>query len=104
MRVAAVDGVGDFSGLSGARSELGLQYDWGWQTWSFGAHTRAEFNDSEDEVFASRWLEFGADAQWAVSPLWSVGRRGRAAQDPASGRRLDAGSLGRSAGRPFSCN
>ena len=31
----------------------------------FVAHARAEFNDSDDEAFASRWFELGAEARWA---------------------------------------
>jgi hypothetical protein len=32
---------------------------------------RAEDNDSDDAVFASRWVELGGEARWAASPLWS---------------------------------
>jgi tetratricopeptide (TPR) repeat protein len=71
LRATSVNGEGDFSGLSGARAELGLRYEWSWQSWSFGAHSRAELNDSEDEVFASRWVELGAEARWAASPFWA---------------------------------
>jgi hypothetical protein len=72
LRVSAVNGEGDFSGLSGSRSELGLRYEWeGRKAWRFGAQARAEFNDSEDEVFASRWIEIGADARWVFSPQWT---------------------------------
>jgi tetratricopeptide (TPR) repeat protein len=74
LRVSAVNGDGDFSGLSGSRSELGLRYEWGGlPSWRFGAQARAEFNDSEDEVFASRWIEMGADARWTASPQWTLG-------------------------------
>jgi hypothetical protein len=67
-----VNGEGDFSGLSGSRSELGLRYEWsGLQSWRFGGQARAEFNDSEEAVFASRWIEIGADAQWEFSPQWT---------------------------------
>jgi hypothetical protein len=72
LRVSAVNGEGDFSGLSGSRSELGLRYEWeGRKAWRFGAQARAEFNDSEDEAFASRWIEMGADARWIASPQWT---------------------------------
>ena len=72
LRVSAVNGEGDFSGLTGSRSELGLRYEWaGLQSWRFGAQARAEFNNSEDEAFASRWIEIGADARWAFSPQWT---------------------------------
>ena len=72
LRISAVNGEGDFSGLSGSRSELGLRYEWaGLPTWRFGTQARAEFNESEDEVFASRWIEMGADARWSFSPLWT---------------------------------
>ena len=76
FRATAVDGEGDFSGLSGARAELGVNYDWSWQAWSFGAWTRAEVNDSEDDVFASRWVELGGLAQWALSPRWTFSAGG----------------------------
>ena len=54
------------------RSELGLKYEWeGPQSWRFGTQARAEFNDSEDDAFASRWIEIGADARWSASPQWT---------------------------------
>jgi tetratricopeptide (TPR) repeat protein len=71
LRATSVDGEDDFSGLSGTRAELGLKYEWGWQSWSFAVHSRAERNDSEDELFASRWVELGAEARWAASPYWA---------------------------------
>ena len=71
LRATSVDGEDDFSGLSGSRAEMGARYEWGWQSWNFAAHTRAEINDSEDEVFASRWWELGAEARWAPIPRWT---------------------------------
>ena len=73
LRASSVDGEGDFSGLSGSRTELGLLYDWGWRSWSFGTHARAEFNDAEDQIFASDWMQLGAEAKWSATPLWSYG-------------------------------
>ena len=73
LRAAAVNGEGDFSGLTGSRTDLALLYDQGWYSWNFGARARAEFNDSEDDIFATRWLELGAEAKWAATPLWSFG-------------------------------
>jgi len=67
----AVDGEGDFSGLSGSRTDLGVSYEWNWQAWGFAAHARAENNDSDDEVFATDWAELAASAQWSLSPRWS---------------------------------
>ncbi len=85
IRATAVDGEGDFSGLSGSRAELGVNYDWSWQAWNFDAYTRAELNDSEDDVFASRWAELGGLAQWAMSPRWtfSAGGSVRRTRHPA---------------------
>ena len=57
--------------MSGSRTELGLEYLWSWQSWNFRAHARAENNDSEDDVFASRWAELGGEARWTPIPLWS---------------------------------
>ena len=71
MRVSAVDGEGDYTGLSGSRAELGLKYEWSRLAWSLGAHTRGELNDSADDLFATRWFELGAVAQWAWSPRWT---------------------------------
>lgn len=71
-RLSAVDGENDFSGLSGTRTNLGVQYEWPWQSLSFAAHMRAELNDSEEEAFASRWTELGAEARWSATPLWSI--------------------------------
>jgi len=85
FRATSVDGEGDFTGLSGARAELGVNYDWSRQAWSFGVYTRAELNDSEDDVFASRWVELGGLAQWALSPRWtfSAGGTVRRTRHPA---------------------
>ncbi|HEY6123941.1 MAG TPA: tetratricopeptide repeat protein, partial [Steroidobacteraceae bacterium] len=92
LRFSAVNGDGDFSGLTGSRSELGLKYEWGQQSWRFGAHARTELNNSEDDVFASRWLEFGADARWAATPLWTfvAGATLRQTRHPAQSTTQDA--------------
>lgn len=73
LHAASVNGEGDFSGLSGSRTDLALLYDWGWRSWNFGARARAEFNDSEEPVFATRWTELGVEAKWSATPLWSYG-------------------------------
>jgi len=70
LRATSVDGKGDFLGLTGDRTEAGVYYDLTWRSWNFGAHTRAEFNDSEDPIFATRWLQLGAEARYAWSPTW----------------------------------
>jgi hypothetical protein len=71
LRVSAVNGDGDFSGITGSRSELGLNYEWGHASWRFDAQARAEIDNTEDEAFASRWVEIGAEARWTFSPLWT---------------------------------
>ena len=78
LRVAAVDGEGDFSGLSGTRSGLGLEYAWTLGTLDFAVNTRAEINDSREKVFASRWFEAGVDAHWEASTAWTFGAGVRA--------------------------
>jgi thioredoxin-like negative regulator of GroEL len=70
LRAASVDGNGLFSGVAGDRTELGLYYDKAWRSWYFGAHTRAERNDSEDLIFASSWIQLGAEARYTLSPMW----------------------------------
>jgi tetratricopeptide (TPR) repeat protein len=70
LRAVSVEGQGHFSGLTGDRTELGVYYDRTWRSWNFGAHTRAEQNDSEDPIFATRWLQLGAEARYTLSPLW----------------------------------
>jgi len=72
IRAATVKGEADFAGLTGKRTELGLYFDKGWRAWNFGAHTRAEIDDAEDAVFTSRWIQVGAEARYAWSPLWGV--------------------------------
>jgi hypothetical protein len=72
LRLSAIDGQGDFSGLSGTRTNLGAQYETVWRSIGFVARARAEDNDSDDAVFASRWYELGGEARWAASPLWSL--------------------------------
>ena len=87
VRAASVQGKGDFEGLTGRRAELGLYYDKTWRAWNFGAHTRAELNDSEDPIFETRWFQVGGEARYAFSPLWgfmagaALRRIGHAAQD-----------------------
>ena len=85
VHLSTVDGERDFSGLSGTRSEFGVRYETTWRAVSLAADTRAEFNDSEDAAFASRWLEIGAETDWAASPLLSFGAgvRWRKTQHPA---------------------
>jgi tetratricopeptide (TPR) repeat protein len=72
FRFNAVDGRGDFDGLTGSRSELGATYEWSRRAWTFTARARGEINDSEDDAFASRWFELGAEAGYALSPRWSL--------------------------------
>jgi tetratricopeptide (TPR) repeat protein len=72
VRGTSVQGQGAFTGLTGKRMELGLYYDKRWRRWDFGVHTRAEKDDSEDPIFASRWFQLGGDAGYAFSPLWNV--------------------------------
>lgn len=70
VRAGSVDGKGAFTGLTGDRQELGLYYDRSWRRWYFGAHARAERNESEDPIFATRWLQVGAEARFTATPLW----------------------------------
>jgi hypothetical protein len=73
LRISSVNGEGDFSGLSGSRTELGARYEWGGlPSWRFGALAHTEINNSEDDAFASRWIEVGADARWEISPQWTL--------------------------------
>jgi tetratricopeptide (TPR) repeat protein len=106
FRAATVDGEGDFSGLSGTRSELGVQYGWSWREWAMSTYARAENNDSQEEVFATRWMELGGSADWAMSPRWTLTagagwRRtrhpGDDTQDPWNDRRntLRLGAIGK---------
>jgi tetratricopeptide (TPR) repeat protein len=72
FRFNAVDGRGDFDGLTGSRSELGVTYEWSHRAWTFTTRARGEINDTDDDVFASRWFELGAEARYALSPRWSL--------------------------------
>ena len=71
LRWSSIDGDGDFSGLSGSRTELDVQYDWAWSALNFSAHASTEINDSDDDIFATRWVEIGGVARWDATPLWS---------------------------------
>lgn len=85
LRLSSVDGVGDFVGLSGTRSEFAVQYEWNWRELDFIAHTRAEHDRCDDDFFALRWWQVGAKANWAATPLWSFSAdvRIRAIRHPA---------------------
>ena len=72
VRTASVKGQGEFEGLTGRRTELGLFFDRSWRAWNFGAHARTELNDSEDPIFETRWFQVGGEARYAWSPLWGV--------------------------------
>jgi len=72
LRGTSVEGQGAFSGLTGKRWETGLYFDTRWRAWNLSAHTRAEIDDSEDPIFASRWVQLGADADYAFSPVWGA--------------------------------
>jgi len=72
LRGTAVKGQGEFVGLTGQRRELGLYLEKRWRAWNFAAHTRAETDDSDDPIFASRWVQLGADADYSFTPLWGV--------------------------------
>jgi tetratricopeptide (TPR) repeat protein len=71
-RGTSVGGKGEFTGLSGQRTELGLYYDKYWRAWNFGAHTRAERDDTDDPIFEMRWVQVGANATYSFSPLWAM--------------------------------
>ena len=77
LRVSSVNGEGDFSGLTGSRTELGAQYEWSWRSLGYAAWARGEYNDCEDAVFASRWIELGGEARWALTPLWGLNASAR---------------------------
>ena len=86
LQISTVDGENDFSGLSGTRTGGGVEYDWAaMQALTFRAHARAENNDTEENVFATRWIEGGVLAHWAYSPTWSfeAGARLRETRHPA---------------------
>ena len=68
LRISAVDGNGDFAGLTGTRTNFGGQYEWAWRSLNFATYLRAELNDSDDDAFASRWNELGAEASWSATP------------------------------------
>jgi tetratricopeptide (TPR) repeat protein len=91
VRAASVEGQGLFSGLTGDRTELGLYYDKTWRVWYFGAHARGERNDSEDAIFATRWIQLGAEARYALSPTWgfNIGAALRRTTRPAQSLALD---------------
>jgi tetratricopeptide (TPR) repeat protein len=72
LRATSVAGKDAFTGLTGDRAELGLYYEKVLRKWSLGAHTRAELNESEDPIFATRWVQLGAEARYAWSPFWEV--------------------------------
>jgi hypothetical protein len=67
-------------------------FDWHWEAWTFSTQTRGELNDSEDDAFASRWIEIGAQAQWAWSPRWTftAGGTWRETHHPAQEASPDA--------------
>ena len=90
LRATSVSGENAFTGLTGDRTEFGIFYDKGWRAWNFGAHTRTEMNDSEDPVFASRWIQLGAEARYAVTPRWgfSLGAALRRTHHPAQSETL----------------
>ena len=86
LQVATVDGEHDFAGLTGTRTGGGVEYDWAApRGLTFTVHMRTEINDSEDELFATRWSEGGIAAQWAISPAWSLesGLRVRETRHPS---------------------
>ena len=70
IRASSVQGKADFTGLTGDRTELGLWYDKNWRSWTFGVHTRAERNQSEDPIFGTQWLQLGADVRYTWTPVW----------------------------------
>jgi tetratricopeptide (TPR) repeat protein len=90
VRAASVDGKGDFSGLTGDRTELGVHFDRAWRSWYFALNTRAERNESEDVIFATRWVQLGAEARYSWSPLWqfSLGTAFRQTTHPAESETL----------------
>lgn len=72
LRGTSVHGQGLFTGLTGARTELGVYLDKHWQRWDLGGHARAEDEDSNDPIFATRWMQLGADGAYWLSPLWRI--------------------------------
>ena len=72
LRAGAVDGQGEYWGLTGERTEAGFYYDRSWRRWTFGAHTRLQDNTADDPIYASRWIQLGAEVRYVASPLWGV--------------------------------
>jgi hypothetical protein len=76
LRLSDVDGEGVYAGLSGTRTNLGVQFDWTWRSVGFVARSRAESNDTREEAFETEWVELDAEARWAATPRWDFAAGG----------------------------
>jgi hypothetical protein len=67
-----IDGLGDFSGLSGQRHEAGARITWTRPTWDFGAEYQIDVGDYDDSSLSATRHRLGLELQRSFSTGWAV--------------------------------
>jgi tetratricopeptide (TPR) repeat protein len=67
-----IDGLDEFSGLSGRRHEAGARVTWTRATWDFGAEYQLEVGDYDDASLSATRQRLGVELQRSFSAGWAV--------------------------------
>jgi hypothetical protein len=71
-RFSDLEGLSDFSGLSGRRHEAGARIKWTKQFWELGIEYRFDVNDYDDAALSARRHQLGLDLQRTLPGDWAI--------------------------------
>jgi tetratricopeptide (TPR) repeat protein len=70
-RFSDIDGLNEFSGLSGRRHELGATLDWTRADWDFSFGYQLELGDYDDDSLSATRHELRVDAEYDFAAAWT---------------------------------
>lgn len=71
-RLSNIDGMGDFTGISGTRQEAGLRLGWERNAWRIGAECQLEDSDLRDESLSMSRRQFAVNIEHPLGAAWMV--------------------------------
>lgn len=67
-----IDGLNEFSGLTGSRHEAGARITWARQSWDFGAELQIDVGDYDDSALSATRQGLSFEIQHSFSAGWEV--------------------------------
>ena len=67
-----IEGLNDFSGLSGRRHDAGARINWSRRSWDFGAEFSFDVGDYDDPALSATRRRLGIEIQRSFSAGWAV--------------------------------